>query len=66
MGTMSAGTMGRTVTSVSFTSDGKILASGGVESKSNFDPAQMMAQAANPKRAKNQKSPTSQDILNDM
>jgi WD40 repeat protein/uncharacterized caspase-like protein len=66
MGTMSAGTMGRSVTSLSFSPDGKILASGGVESKSNFDPAQMMAQATNPKRPKNQKSPTSQDILNDM
>ncbi len=66
MGAMSAGTMGRTVTSLSFSPDGKILASGGVESKSNFDPAQMMAQATNPKRPKNQKLPTSQDMLNDM
>jgi WD40 repeat protein/uncharacterized caspase-like protein len=66
MGSMSAGTMGRTVTSLSFSPDGKILASGGVESKSNFDPAQMMAQATNPKRPKNQKPPSSQDLLNDM
>jgi len=66
LGTMSAGTMGRTVTSLSFSPDGKILASGGVESKSNFNPAQMMTQAANPKRSKGQNPPTSQDILNDM
>jgi WD40 repeat protein len=66
LGSMSAGTMGRTVTSLSFSPDGKILASGGVDTKSNFDPAQMMAQATNPKRPKNQKVPTSQDILNDM
>src|SRR5436190_4024398 len=32
LGTMTAGTMGRNVTSVSFSPDGKILASGGVES----------------------------------
>jgi WD40 repeat protein len=66
MGSMSAGTMGRTVTSLSFSPDGKVLASGGVESKSNFDPAQMMSQATNPKRPKNQKPPTSQDLLNDV
>ena len=66
LGTMSAGTMGRTVTSLSFGPDGKILASGGVETKSNFDPAQMMTQAANPTRSKGQNLPTSHDILNDM
>ena len=69
MGTLQAGTSGRTVTSVSFSPDGKILASGGVESKSNFDPARMAAQAqaqATQKKPKNQKPPNSQDILDSM
>jgi WD40 repeat protein len=43
MGAMSAGTMGRTVTSFAFSPDGNILATGGVESKSNFDMAAMMS-----------------------
>ena len=34
LGTMSAGTMGRTVTSMAFSSDGHLLAAGGVDSKS--------------------------------
>ncbi|MEO8435518.1 MAG: caspase family protein [Pyrinomonadaceae bacterium] len=37
MGAMSAGTMGRSVTSVAFSPDGRTLATGGVESKSNLD-----------------------------
>ena len=58
MGSLAAGTYGRTVTSVSFSQDGKILASGGVESKSNFDLAAMMGQAqGNQKRPKNQPTP---------
>src|SRR5262249_8737981 len=36
LGTMSAGTMGRKVTSLAFTSDGRLLATGGVESKANM------------------------------
>jgi WD40 repeat protein/uncharacterized caspase-like protein len=66
IGTLSAGTAGRTVTSLSFSPDGKVLASGGIEAKSNFDPAQMMAQAANPKKSKKQTTPSSQDILEAM
>jgi len=41
MGAMSAGTMGRTVTSMAFSPDGRTLATGGVESKSNLDLASM-------------------------
>jgi WD40 repeat protein/uncharacterized caspase-like protein len=56
MGTMSAGTMGRSVTSLAFSPDGKLLATGGVESKTNID--QLMAEAMNPgKQKKNAKQP---------
>ena len=46
MGSMSAGTMGRSVTSLAFSPDGRMLAIGGVESKSNIDFAAMMNPAA--------------------
>src|SRR5712692_4845659 len=66
-GTMTAGTMGRSVTSVSFSPDGKVLASGGVESKSNLDMATMMGAASgNQKRSKNQKPPSAQDFLKEL
>ncbi|MDQ2936230.1 MAG: caspase family protein [Acidobacteriota bacterium] len=67
MGTMSAGTMGRSVTSVAFSPDGKILASGGVESKSNFDQmisAQMGQQGQ--KKSKNQKALDPDDFMKNM
>ena len=57
MGSMSAGTMGRTVTSLAFSPDGRTLAIGGVESKSNFDFAAMM----NPSAQKNRKNSKPQD-----
>src|SRR4051812_28722058 len=66
MGAMSAGTMGRTVTSVAFSTDGRVIATGGVESKSNFDMNAMMASATNPKKNKNKKPPDPQDIMRDM
>ena len=66
LGTMTAGTMGRSVTSVAFTSDGKMLATGGVESKSNFDMAALMSGAMNPKASKNKKPPDPQDMLKDI
>jgi len=67
MGSLAAGTNGRTVTSVSFSQDGKILASGGIESKTNFDLATMMGQATgNQKRPKNQPTPDPNNILKDL
>ena len=65
MGSMSAGTMGRTVTSLSFSPDGRMLAIGGVESKSNFDFASMMNPAAQ-KNRKNSKPPDPDEIMKNM
>ena len=45
LGGMSAGTMGRNVTSLAFSSDGRTLATGGFESKTNIDFAAMMSGA---------------------
>jgi WD40 repeat protein/uncharacterized caspase-like protein len=57
LGTMSAGTMGRKVTSAAFTPDGRFLATGGVESKANIDLAAMMSGAMDPKKQKKSKQP---------
>ncbi len=65
LGTMTAGTMGKTVTSAAFSPDGRTLATGGVESKSNFDMATLMSDAGQ-KRSKNQKPPDPQDFLKDI
>ncbi|HSK64987.1 MAG TPA: WD40 repeat domain-containing protein, partial [Pyrinomonadaceae bacterium] len=62
MGGMAAGTMGRTVTSMAFSPDGRTLVTGGVESKTNIDFAAMMSG----KRPKGQKTPDSQDLLKDL
>ena len=67
MGTMAAGTMGRPVTSMAFSPDGKILATGGVESKANIDIAGMMSGAMSgkrPKKGSNQPDPA--DIMKDL
>lgn len=65
MGSMSAGTMGRSVTSMAFSPDGRTLATGGVESKSNFDLASMMSAAQQGgKRSKN--APDPQDMMKNM
>lgn len=64
LGTMSAGTMGRSVTSVAFSPDGRTLATGGVESKSNFDMATMISNAQ--KNPKNKKPQDPQDFLKDL
>ena len=57
IGGLSSGTMGRKVTSVTFSSDGRLLATGGYDAKSNIDIAAMMSGAANQKRPKNSKPP---------
>lgn len=68
MGTMAAGTGGRTTTSLAFSPDGKILATGGFEAKSNFDFAAMMTGAMNQGRKpkKNAKIPDSDDLMKDL
>jgi WD40 repeat protein len=68
MGSMSAGTMGRTVTSLAFSPDGHVLAVGGVESKSNFDMDAMMKAATGQggKRSKNKQPTDPQDFMKDM
>lgn len=65
MGSMSAGTMGRTVTSLAFSPDGRTLAIGGVESKSNIDFASMMNPAAQ-RNKKNSKPPDPDEIMKNM
>lgn len=66
MGSMSAGTMGRSVTSLAFSPDGRTIAIGGVESKSNIDFAAMMDPAAQRKQKKNSKQQDPQDIMKNM
>jgi WD40 repeat protein/uncharacterized caspase-like protein len=61
MGAMAAGTMGRTVTSMAFSPDGRTLVTGGVESKANIDLAAMMSG----KRPKGSKSADPQDVFKD-
>ena len=64
MGAMSAGTMGRTVTSLAFSPDGQMLATGGVESKSNFDQIALMSAATSQKgQKKNSKPPDPQELM---
>ncbi len=65
LGTMTAGTMGRSVTSVAFSPDGRTLATGGVESRSNLDLASM-ASASSQKKSKGNKPPNSQDLMKDL
>jgi WD40 repeat protein/uncharacterized caspase-like protein len=65
LGTMTSGTMGKRVTSVAFSPDGRTLATGGVESKSNFDMATMISNAGQ-KSSKNKKPQDPQDFLKDL
>ena len=62
LGTMAAGTMGRTGTSLAFSPDGRVLVTGGVESKANIDFAAMMSG----KRPKGSKNQDPQDIMKDL
>ena len=66
IGTMSAGTMGRSITSFAFSSDGKILAAGGVESKSNLDQMMNAQMAQGQKKSKNQKPVDPDDFMKNM
>ena len=68
MGSFSAGTMGRTVTSIAFSNDSQLLASAGFESKSNFDLAAMMSGAMSglPKGQNKKNSTDPQDMLKSM
>jgi uncharacterized caspase-like protein len=61
MGSITAGTMGRTVTSVAFSPDGKTLVTGGFATKTNVDLFALvgaMNAASSGKRPKGQKGPT--------
>ena len=66
IGAMSAGTPGQTVTSLAFSNDGKILATGGLESKSNIDIAAMISGATNPRSRKGSKQPDPTDLMKDL
>jgi WD40 repeat protein/uncharacterized caspase-like protein len=67
MGSMSAGTPGQTVTSLAFSSDGRMLATGGVESKSNIDIAAMMSGAMSQRpKQKGSKAPDPADMMKDL
>ncbi|HSE16880.1 MAG TPA: caspase family protein [Pyrinomonadaceae bacterium] len=66
LGTFSAGTMGQSITSLAFTKDGKLLATGGVESKANIDIAAMMSGAMNKRPKKGAKQPDTDDMMKDL
>ena len=66
IGNMSAGTMG-SVTSLAFSGDGRMLATGGVESKANIDIAAMMSGAMSGQRPKKgSKTPDPADMMKDL
>lgn len=66
LGTMSAGTMGRNVTSIAFSGDGQMIAAGGVESKSNVDLAALAAGTKNQKNSKSKKPQDPQDFMKNL
>jgi WD40 repeat protein len=66
LGSMTAGTSGRSVTSVVFSPDGRVLATGGVESKSNIDLNAMVNSAmSGGSKSKKQSTPDPDDLMND-
>ena len=68
LGTIAAGTGGgNKVSSLAFSPDNRVVATGGIESKSNVDFAAMMSGAQNPKRQKGSKqSQDPDDLLKDL
>jgi WD40 repeat protein/uncharacterized caspase-like protein len=70
LGSLAAGTMGRTVTSLAFSSDGRTLAIGGVDAKTNIDIAAMMSGAMTGQKQKGQKksspAPDPNDLMKDL
>ena len=65
MGVMSAGTLGRSTTSFAFAPDRRVLATGGVETKSNMDVAAIMAAAiGQPQKGQKRKNtPDAADLM---
>ena len=67
MGSMAAGSPGQTVSSLTFSDDGKILATGGLESKANIDIAAMMSGAMSGQRPKKgSRPPDPADMMKDL
>src|SRR5262249_47896833 len=67
LGSLAAGTMGRTVTSLAFSSDGRTLAIGGVDAKANIDIAAMMSGAMSGKKPKKGSVPQDpSDLMKDL
>lgn len=64
MGTMAAGTPGRSVTSLAFSPDGKTLVTGGLETKANIDLAAMMS-GKRPKGSKGSPQTDPADMMRD-
>ena len=67
LGGLAAGTMGRTVTSLAFSGDGRTLAVGGVDAKTNIDIAAMMSGAMSGKKPKKgSPQPDPNDLMKDL